>query len=133
MVDQQQKKRILIVDDSEDMRTLLQEILEEEDTYILQFAEDGQQVLQKANEFLPDLILLDISLPGISGWELIPQLRAMPTSLHTPIIAVTAHVSKADQERALALGCNAHLGKPFDIEVVIETIAQVLENVDRAV
>ena len=114
MADQQQKKRILIVDDSEDMRTLLQQIFEEEDIYILQFAEDGRQVLQKATEFQPDLILLDMSLPGISGWELIPQLQLISTLAHTPIIAVTAHVSKADQERALALGCIAHLGKPFD-------------------
>ena len=124
----QKNTRILIVDDSEDMRILLQQILEEEEIYIMQFAEDGQQVLQKAAEFQPDLILLDMSLPGMSGWEIVPQLRAMPTLALIPVIAVTAHVSKVDQERALALGCNAHLGKPFDIEVLIDTITQVLEN-----
>jgi two-component system cell cycle response regulator DivK len=132
MVASQQKKRILIVDDSEDMRALLQEILEEEDIYILQFAENGQHVLQKASEFQPDLILLDMSLPGISGWELVPQLLALPMLMHTPIIAVTAHVSEADQERAIVLGCIAHLGKPFDIEVVVETVAHVLKDASRA-
>jgi two-component system cell cycle response regulator DivK len=124
----QKKKRILIVDDSEDMRILLRQILEEEEIYSMQFAEDGKKVLQIATEFQPDLILLDMSLPGMSGWEIVPQLRAMPTLTLIPIIAVTAHVSKVDQERALALGCNAHLGKPFDIEVLVDTIAQVLEN-----
>jgi two-component system, cell cycle response regulator DivK len=131
MGDQLQGKHILIVDDSEDMRNLMQQILEEDDDYILGFAEDGLQVLQKATEFQPDLILLDMSLPGMSGWEIVPQLRHTPNLAHIPVIAVTAHVSKADQERALALGCNAHLGKPFDIELLVETITQVLENVSR--
>jgi two-component system, cell cycle response regulator DivK len=130
MGDQLQGKRILIVDDSEDMRNLMQQILEEDD-YILGFAEDGQQVLQKVTEFQPDLILLDMSLPGMSGWEIVPQLRHTPNLAHIPVIAVTAHVSKADQERAIVLGCNAHLGKPFDIEMLLETITQVLENPSR--
>lgn len=133
MMMEQQKKRILIVDDNEDMRTLLQQILEEEETYIMQFVEDGRKVLQKASEFQPDLILLDMSLPGMSGWEILPQLDAEPALAQIPVIAVTAHVSKADQERALALGCATHLGKPFDIEVVVATIAQVLENASRPV
>jgi two-component system cell cycle response regulator DivK len=124
---QQGEKRILIVDDSEDMRILLEQILEEEEaSYILQFALDGQQALQKAEAFQPDLILLDMSLPGMSGWEVLPQLRRTPALAQIPVIAVTAHVSKADQERALALGCTLHLGKPFDIETLIDAINHVL-------
>jgi CheY-like chemotaxis protein len=124
---QRGEKRILIVDDSEDMRILLEQILEEEEaSYILQFALDGQQAIQKAEAFRPDLILLDMSLPGMSGWEVLPQLRRMPALAQVPVIAVTAHVSKADQERALALGCAIHLGKPFDIETLIDAINHVL-------
>jgi two-component system cell cycle response regulator DivK len=127
MKSQQQGKRILIVDDSEDMRMLLEQILEEEEaSYIVECAIDGKQALQKAEIFQPDLILLDMSLPQMSGWDVIPQLRLIPSLVNTPIIAVTAHVSKADQERALALGCSAHLGKPFDIETVVDTINQLL-------
>jgi two-component system, cell cycle response regulator DivK len=122
-----QDKRILIVDDSEDMRILLEQILEEE-SYILQFAETGQQALDVAKQFHPDLILLDMSLPGMSGWEVLPRLRTKPEFAHTPIIAVTAHVSKADQERALALGSTAHLGKPFDITTVLDMITSILED-----
>lgn len=119
------QKKILIVDDSEDMRLLLEQILEEED-YALRFAENGQQSMKLAIEFQPDLILMDMSLPGMSGWEVVPLLRARPEFAHTPIIAVTAHVSKEDQERALAVGCDAHLGKPFDIITVLETINRLL-------
>ncbi len=129
MTSQQPEKRILIVDDSEDMRILLEQILEEEEaSYVLQFAIDGQQALQKAEAFQPDLILLDMSLPEMSGWEVLPQLHRMPALAQIPVIAVTAHVSKADQERALALGCVAHLGKPFDIETLIDVINRVLAS-----
>ncbi len=129
MTTQQQEKRILIVDDSEDMRILLEQILEEEEApYILQFALDGQQALQKAEAFQPDLILLDMSLPGISGWDVLPQLKLKPALAQTPVIAITAHVSKADQERALALGCAVHLGKPFDIETLVDTIKGLLAS-----
>jgi CheY-like chemotaxis protein len=119
------QKKILIVDDSEDMRLLLEQILEEED-YALRFAENGQQSMKLAVEFQPDLILMDMSLPGMSGWEVVPLLRTRPEFAHTPIIAVTAHVSKEDQERALAVGCDTHLGKPFDIITVLETINRLL-------
>jgi len=126
MTSWQRRKRVLIVDDSEDMRILLEQILEEEASYILQFALIGQQALQKAAAFQPDLILLDISLPEMSGWEVLTQLRLIPNMVQVPVIAVTAHVSKADQERALALGCIAHLGKPFDVDTLLDTMNHAL-------
>jgi len=126
------KKRILIAEDSEDMRTLLEQILEEENAYILQFAENGQQALQKALDFQPELILMDMSLPVMSGWEVVPQLRLLPLFAKTPIIAVTAHVSKADQDRAFALGCTAYLGKPFDITTLVDIIVGALNDAPSA-
>ncbi len=122
------KKQILIVDDSEDMRDLLAQILEEEENYTLFFAENGLQALTEATRIQPDLILLDMSLPGMSGWEVAPQLRRLPALARTPIIAVTAHVSQQDQDRALELGCTTHLGKPFDVANVLDTIARLLES-----
>ncbi len=123
----QDNKSILIVDDSEDMRTLLGQVLEEEG-YILYFAEDGNLAVSQAVAHHPSLILMDMSLPGISGWEAVQQLRQMPEFQHTPIIAVTAYVTKADEERAKAVGCNAHLGKPFDIMEVLATIDGLLQT-----
>ena len=123
----QQNKSILIVDDSEDMRTLLGQVLEDEG-YILYFAEDGNIAIEQAVTHHPTLILMDMSLPGISGWEAVEQLRQKPEFRHTPIIAVTAYVTKADEERAKAVGCDAHLGKPFDIIQVLDTIDELLQK-----
>jgi len=122
----QHNKSILIVDDSEDMRTLLGQVLEDEG-YTLYFAEDGTIAIEQAVVHHPDLILMDMSLPGISGWEAVAQLRQKPEFQHTPIIAVTAYVTKADEERAKAVGCDAHLGKPFDIMEVLDTIDELLQ------
>ncbi len=121
------KKRILIVDDSEDMRILLAQILEE-GGYVLLFAENGTQAIAEAIRLRPDLILMDMSLPGVSGWEAVPHLRTLPTFERIPIIAVTAHVSQSDRERALAVGCTAHLGKPFDVMEVLDMIEHLLEK-----
>ncbi len=123
----QHNKTILIVDDSEDMRTLLGQVLEGEG-YTLFFAEDGNMAVAQAVAHQPNIILMDMSLPGITGWEAVEQLRKMPDFQHTPIIAVTAYVTKADEERAKAVGCNAHLGKPFDIMEVLDTIDGLLQK-----
>jgi CheY-like chemotaxis protein len=125
--DTQTTKTILIVDDSEDMRTLLGQVLEGEG-YILFYAEDGEKAVAQAVEHHPNLILMDMSLPGISGWDAVQQLRARPDFQHTPIIAVTAYVTKADEEHAKAVGCNAHLGKPFDIMQMLDTIESLLDE-----
>ena len=109
------------------MRLLLQEILEEEGTYQLSFATTGPEALAQANQLHPDLILMDMSLPELSGWEVVAQLRHLPAFANVPIIAVTAHVSQADQERARLVGCNTHLGKPFDVIKVLEMVERFLE------
>lgn len=121
-----EKKRILIVDDSEDMRLLLTQILEEEEIYELFLAETGAQALEQSLQVRPDLILMDMSLPGMTGWEAVSKLRKMPDFAQTPIVAVTAHVSQADQERARAIGCNEHLGKPFDVMDVLDMVERLL-------
>ncbi len=123
----QHNKSILIVDDSEDMRTLLGQVLEDEG-YTLYFAEDGNIAIEQAVVHHPNLILMDMSLPALSGWEAVEQLRLKPEFQHTPIIAVTAYVTKADEERAKAVGCDAHLGKPFDIMQVLDTIDELLQK-----
>lgn len=128
MTDANGKKRILIVDDNEDIRFLLEQILEEEDLYDLSFAENGADALAKTTAFQPHLILMDMSLPGLSGWDVVPQIRKIPAFTRIPIIAVTAHVSLADQERATAVGCNAHLSKPFEVITVIDLIKTLLSR-----
>ena len=119
------QKRILVVDDSEDMRILMQQILEEEN-YQLYFAESGQAAIEQAQKVRPDLILMDMSLPGMSGWDAVEHLRQLADFQYTVIIAVTAHVTQADRIRAIEVGCNGYLGKPFDVTDVIDTIEELL-------
>jgi CheY-like chemotaxis protein len=123
----EQKKHILVVDDSEDIRVLLGQLLEKAG-YRVVLAEDGQASLTQAKLYHPDLILMDLSLPDIDGWEAVGLLRKMPEFWSTPIIAVTAHVVPFDEERAMAVGCTAHIGKPFNNKVLLQRIADLLKD-----
>ncbi len=123
----EQNKQILVVDDSEDMRVALGWLLEGAG-YRVVFAADGQASLTQAKLHHPDLILMDLSLPDINGWEAVGHLRKMREFRTTPIIALTAHVSPWEEERARAVGCTAHIGKPFDNRVLLQSIADLLPN-----
>jgi len=105
-------KKILIVEDAEMNRDLLVQLLE--DDYELVEATDGKQGLEKAAQEKPDLILLDISLPEMDGWEVARRIRANDELKHIPIIAVTAHAMAGDEEKAYEQGCNDYLPKPID-------------------
>ena len=121
----EQKQHILVVDDSEDMRDLLQRLLERAGYHVV-LAEDGQASLTQAKLHHPDLVLMDLSLPDMDGWEAVRHLRKMREFATTPIIAVTAHVSPREEERAMAAGCTAHIGKPFETKVLLGEIARLL-------
>ena len=126
----EQKKQILVVDYSEDIRVLLGQLLEAAG-YRVVFAEDGQASLTQAKLHHPDLILMDLSLPDIDGWEAVGHLRKMGEFRSTPIIAVTAHVSPFEKERAIGVGCTAHIGKPFNNKVLLQSIADLLKDGSR--
>jgi two-component system cell cycle response regulator DivK len=121
------KQHILVVDDSQDMRELLQRLLERAG-YRVVVAEDGQASLTQAKLHHPDLVLMDLSLPDMDGWEAIAHLRKMHEFRTIPIIAVTAHVSAREEARAMAAGCTAHIGKPFDTRVVLQEVARLLKD-----
>ena len=123
----EQKKHILVVDDSMDIRLLLEQLLERAG-YRVAFAEDGQASLTQAKRHHPDLILMDLSLPDIDGWEAVGHLRKMSEFRTTPIIALTAHVAPFDKERAMAVGCTAHIGKPFNTRILLEEVARLLKG-----
>ena len=123
----EQTRRILVVDDSQDMRDLIQRLLERAG-YRVVLAEDGQASLTQAKLHHPDLILMDLSLPDMDGWEAVRHLRKMPEFRSIPIIAVTAHVSPREAERAMAAGCTAHIGKPFDTRVLLQEVARLLTS-----
>ncbi len=123
----QHTKLILIVDDSEDIRILLSDFLQEEGFNTI-CAGDGSAALMQAQNHHPDLILMDISLPGINGWQTVQYLRNMPEFRSTPIIAVTAHATEEEAEHSLTVGCNAHVSKPFDLEEILNQIVSLLQE-----
>jgi two-component system, cell cycle response regulator DivK len=105
-------KKILIVEDVELSRDLLVQMLEGEYTIIA--ADDGAAALELAQREHPDLILMDLSMPVVDGWEATRRLKADPELADIPIVALTAHAMRGDEERARASGCDDYLSKPID-------------------
>ena len=117
-------KKILIVEDVEWNRDLLAQLLE--DRYEVVQAEDGRKGLEVAEAERPDLILMDISLPLMDGWELAARIRQTTTLRDVPIIAVTAHAMTGDEDRAIEVGCNGYVSKPVDEEDLIGKIKALI-------
>ena len=118
----QEGKKILIVDDNQDNRELVVKILGKRG-YILSEAVDGQDALDRALAEHPDLILMDISLPKMDGYEVTRRLQGMDDYKDIPIIALTAHAMKGDREKALKAGCCDYISKPIDIRELPRQIA----------
>jgi two-component system, cell cycle response regulator DivK len=109
-------KKILIVEDVELNRDLLIQLLEQD--YSLSIAIDGDGGVAKALSETPDVILMDLSLPIVSGWEATRRIKAAPATRHIPIIALTAHAMSGDEEKARAAGCDDFLTKPIDEDLL---------------
>ena len=117
-------KKILIVEDVEMNRDLLVQLLE--DDYELAEATDGRQGLEMAVEVKPDLILLDMMLPEMDGYEVTRGVRQHEEIKDTPIIAVTAHAMAGDEEKALEAGCNDYISKPIDEDELWAKVAKLI-------
>jgi signal transduction histidine kinase len=106
---------ILHVEDDNLSRMLVRRILASEGYEIIE-AEDGFVGLEMAQQHLPDLILMDINIPGLDGYEITTKLKGLEGTRHIPIVALTANVIEGDRERALAAGCDGYLSKPLDVD-----------------
>jgi two-component system cell cycle response regulator DivK len=106
---------ILYIEDSPENRLLVKRILSAEG-YAVEEAEDGATGLEAARRSKPGLILLDINLPEIDGYEMVDLLRQIPDLADVPIIALTANVMKGDREKALEAGCDGYIQKPIDVD-----------------
>lgn len=121
------EKTILIVDDSPDNLSLLSGLLK--DSYKLKVANNGEKALKIAQaENKPDLILLDIMMPGLSGYEVCEQLKADPATLHIPIIFLTAMTSPEDEKKGLELGAADYITKPISPPIVMARVKTQLQN-----
>ncbi len=116
---------ILIVEDSELNRRLLEAVLTPH-RYHLLIAEDGETGVALARAELPDLILMDVFLPGMDGYEATRQLRADPRTRHIVVVALTATASEAERKRALAAGCDGYIPKPIDTREFPHQVRQFL-------
>ena len=119
-------KTVLIVEDMALNRDLLEQLLE--DDYHVITAADGVAGLDVARQQQPDLILMDLSLPVMDGWDATRCLRADPELKTIPVIALTAHAMRGDEERALAAGCDAYLSKPIDEDRLLSLLEQFLDD-----
>ncbi len=119
--------RILIAEDSPDIRALIAMLLRGAGNEISAVA-DGRAAVAAAHEWRPDLILMDLSLPLLSGWEAARQIRQDPAGRQTPIVAVTAHAMHGDRERAMAAGCTGFIAKPIDEETFAGQVADFLNG-----
>lgn len=120
-------KRILYIEDNPDNRLLVRRVLQVEGYTIFE-AVDGHEGLSKAAELQPDLILMDINLPEIDGYEVTARLKQLPGMSRVPIIAVTANVMKGDREKTLAAGCDGYIQKPIDIDILPNQIERFLNK-----
>ena len=116
---------LLLVEDNEMNRDMLSRRLVRA-SYEVLLAVDGEQGLALAQQKLPALILMDMSLPGIDGWEATRRLKAAPATRAIPVIALTAHAMASDRESALAAGCDDFDTKPVELSRLLGKIAALL-------
>jgi CheY-like chemotaxis protein len=117
--------RILVVDDNPQNAKLARILLSGEG-FDVRTTADAEEALRVLDEFSPDVILMDLQLPGMDGLELTRRLKADPARAHIIVIALTAYAMKGDYEKAMAAGCNAYVSKPIDTESLPRVITELL-------
>jgi len=122
--------KILVVDDSVDNLLLTQVLLESEGLQV-RTAQDAGQALEAIRAWPPDLILMDIQLPGMDGLELTRRLRQCPETSEIPVVALTAYAMKGDEEKARAAGCLGYITKPIDTRRFPALVRQYLPAASR--
>jgi CheY-like chemotaxis protein len=123
--------KILLVEDNEMNRDMLSRRLMRRG-YEVAVAVDGAQGVAMARSEKPDLVLMDLSLPGIDGWEATRRIKAGADTKHLPVIGLTAHAMAGDREKALEAGCDDYDTKPIELERLIGKIESLLPNGAKA-
>ena len=125
------KKGILLVEDNEMNRDMLGRRLTKRG-YVLSYAQDGRNAILSASAERPDLILMDLSLPQIDGWEATRRLKADDRTRDIPVVALTAYALTEDRERALSAGCDEFETKPVNFEKLIRKMDALLCEIEQA-
>ena len=120
-------KRILVVEDNDLNRKLFCDVLKSQG-YAVEPVSDGRDALERARSFVPNLIIMDIQLPNVSGLDLIEQAKADPTLRSIPVLAVTAYAGKGDEERIRDAGADSYLAKPVSIGPFMAAVKGLVET-----
>jgi len=121
-------RTVLIVEENEDNRIVYSTILRHHGFRVSE-ALDGEEGIAKARRELPDIILMDISIPLIDGWEVTQTLKREAATSHIPVIALTAHAMPGDRERAMEVGCDGYLAKPCEPRAVLAEVNRLINQV----
>jgi CheY-like chemotaxis protein len=121
------KERILVVDDNPTNSKLARIVLEMAD-FVVSDVADGEAALLEVDAFGPDLILMDIQLPGMDGLEVTRRIKDRPEHSNIVIVALTAYAMKEDSERVAAAGCDGYISKPIDTRALPEQVREYLKN-----
>src|SRR4030095_6118879 len=120
-----QKTKILYIEDNRENRLLVRAVMEAAG-YLIVDAEDGPAGIEAATPAEPALILLDITLPGVDGYEIVAILKSFPNLASTPVIALTAYAMQGDRQRTLVAGCDGYIQKPIDVDAFPRQVAEFL-------
>ena len=119
--------KILIVDDDKDMALTIERTLKLQSKYDIDLAFDGFDAGRKVIEFKPDLVILDIRMPGMDGYAVTKRIKDIPELLHTKIIAISAFFEEEGREKILSLGANVCLDKPFNKEDLLNGVGKLID------
>ena len=119
--------KILCVEDSDDSLFMLHRRLTRAG-FDVKIATNGKEGVDWAKTLLPDLIVMDLNLPGLNGWEATRQLKNQPETKHIPIIVLTAHAEEKSRDRAIAAGCDAYETKPIDFGGLVRKIQSLVDR-----
>ena len=118
-------KRVLVIEDTPDNRQIMRDLLTASGYEVVE-AHDGAAGVAKAAEEVPDLILMDIQLPFVDGYEATRRIKANPELAHIPIIAVTSYALSGDEAKTRAAGCDAYIAKPFSPRALLAAVREFL-------
>lgn len=118
---------VLLVEDNQHNRKIFLAMLHHAG-FTVHDAEDGNRALELAYQIKPDIILMDMSIPGVDGWEATRRLKSDPQMRQIPIIALTAHAMKGDEDRAREAGCDHYLSKPVSPKRVVEVVREFVKR-----
>jgi DNA-binding response OmpR family regulator len=118
--------KILVVDDNDDLRNFIKTVLDED--FEVDVAEDGRQAWQMIQKIMPDLVVSDIMMPNMDGFELCKLLKSSYQTSHIPIILLTALSEQAEELHGIGLGADDYLKKPFDVSLLLQRIKSIVRN-----